>query len=265
MRIRITLCFALLLLIPSLGWTDVTAQQSSFEKGAQAYQKQDWQEALENFGAALQSEPENPTFLYNLGLSYYQLQKIGFAIAYWRKALYFSPEFAPAKAALQFALTRHPPKEIPHEIELWESLHHKALKGLSLHTLLGMNALLLLVAGWLGLLHWGRRNAAINNDLPSPSMPFATIFSLVILTLVSGLTLLKGIDLTISRGTITQDQVTVRTGPAEGSAELFDLFGGMEVVIRQTHKQWVQITYPGSYTGWVKDTDLLHTAGKQPW
>lgn len=242
-----------------------SSPQAAFAKGNEAYKQQKWDAAAQAFQQALDIEPDNPAFLYNLGLTRFQEGKVGHAIALWRRAQYLAPDFAPPSVAIAVAQKLHPIREIPHEILLWENLRQKLLVPLGITPLLSTLAILFLVTGWLAIIYLGRRRVAEMAGEAMPPAPLAAITCATLLSLVAMVTGLKGIDYLIPRGTITAPQVTVHTAPSEDATELFDLYGGIEVIIRQKHAGWVQITYPGSYTGWIQTNALLHTAGKSPW
>ncbi len=70
------------------------------------------------------------------------------------------------------------------------------------------------------------------------------------------------------------EKVEARTSPGQDQAVLFDLFEGMEVIVRESIKtgaegensqHWVQVTYPGGMTGWIPAETMMHTSGKAPW
>ena len=46
-------------------------------------------------------QPQEAAIMYNLGLAYFQLNKKGYAVGYWRKALAMTPSFPGAGEALE--------------------------------------------------------------------------------------------------------------------------------------------------------------------
>ncbi|RYZ80842.1 MAG: hypothetical protein EOP06_24605 [Proteobacteria bacterium] len=94
-----------------------------------------------------------------------------------------------------------------------------------------------------------------------PGVPWIGVLLLVGFVFCASLTLLKAYDLSIPRATIVVDKVSAQTAPGEGQTALFDLYAGFEVIVRSAEKDWIQITYPGGLTGWVKKDSLLATSG----
>ena len=72
-------------------------------------------------------------------------------------------------------------------------------------------------------------------------------------------------DVQIPRGTIVEEKVSAQSAPGDQQLNLYDLYGGFEVVIRSHSGDWVQVTYPGALTGWIKKSSLYVTSGGSPW
>ena len=92
-----------------------------------------------------------------------------------------------------------------------------------------------------------------------PPIPVIGGFLGLVLVIFTGLASLKFYDSTILRGTIIQERVSLQTAPGENQVVILDLYGGMEVIARQVQGDWIQVTYPGSLTGWIKKSSLLMT------
>ena len=76
---------------------------------------------------------------------------------------------------------------------------------------------------------------------------------------------MKLVDLQIPRGTVIADKTSVYSAPDEKSVALFDLYGGLEVILDSQKDSWVQVTYPGGLTGWIPKTSMLQTSGRKMW
>ncbi|MCK6599030.1 MAG: SH3 domain-containing protein, partial [Bdellovibrionaceae bacterium] len=53
------------------------------------------------------------------------------------------------------------------------------------------------------------------------------------------------------RAIVLVDNTSIKITPGQEQADLFVLNEGSEVLVGQIQNDWVQVTYPGSYTGWV--------------
>ena len=238
--------------------------ETSFKTGIQLYQTKDFEKARDAFAKALEKEPHNAYALTNMALTQYQLGKKGLAIGLFRQALEIDPEMASAKAGLKFTLSQLEIKEIPHQIENYETLREQFLQPVTLPMYLLITALFLFASGWTFFNYWGKRRAAIQEESGLPGFPLISSLLFVCLLISASLLILKFYDRSLTRGTIVDDKVAVQAAPGENQVALFDLYGGFEVLVRHVDQDWIQVTYPGASTGWIKKSSLLITSGSLP-
>ncbi|MEZ0393083.1 MAG: hypothetical protein ACAH59_12755, partial [Pseudobdellovibrionaceae bacterium] len=217
------------------------------------------------FTQALEKESDNVQALTNLALVQYQLGQKGWAVALLRKAHQLAPDFSTPKASLDFILPQLDVKEIPHEIQLWESLRSQFLIPFSHHSYLFLTALSFFASGWLLLSYFGRRRAAFRDEKSLPAFPVIPLIIASLFVFSATLTALKLWDSKIPRGTVVMEKITVYSAPNDKSVALFDLFAGLEVILNQSDSQWVQVTYPGALTGWIPKTSVFQTSGRSLW
>lgn len=245
------------------------AQNPTFEAlyktGVQNYQEKKFEEARDAFTKSVALDPTNTSALTNLALTEFQLGHKGLAVALLRKASALDPDFSTPRAALKFVLPQLDVKEIPHEIQLWETLRSQFLSPVPQSAYLLLTALLLFSSGWIFLGYFGKRKFAIKKQLPFPPFPFVGLLFALGFIFCLSLALLKSYDYQIPRGTIVADKVSVLAAPEEKSAPLFDLYSGLEVIINSANGDWLQVTYPGAMTGWIPKASVLHTTGKLTW
>lgn len=239
--------------------------EKAFHAGVSSYQAHKYDEARLAFGQALEKDPNNVQALTNLALTRFQLGQKGWAVALLRKAHNLEPDFSTPQSALQFILPQLDVKEIPHEIQLWETTRTSFLVPFSLSGFLGITALTLCAAGWLFLTYIGRRREALREEKPLPAFPLIPTLIALVFIMSLGLTLLKIWDQEIPRATVVADKVSVYSAPDEKSVALFDLYAGLEVVVSSVNQDWVQVTYPGALTGWVPKKDVFQTSGRNQW
>ncbi len=254
--------FFFTLILPSLLWAQNNSFAEFFKQGTQFYTTKEYEKARDAFAKAVEADPHNATALTNLALAQFQLGKKPLAIGLLRKALASDPELSTARAGLKFALSQMEVKDIPHEIETYESIRSKLIAPVPLLAYLILTALLLFAAGWALLSYLGRRRVALHEErTPPPAPVIGIIFSLGFLISLSLLGL-KFFDANVLRATVIEDKVSLQTAPGENQASILDLHGGMEVIVKTTDKDWVQVTYPGSLTGWIKSSSIIVTSGQ---
>ena len=239
--------------------------ESAFQAGINQYQTQKYDEARLSFIRALERNPQSVQALTNLALAQFQLGKKGEAVALLRKAQNLDPNFSTPTAALNFILPQLEVKEIPHEIQMWETIRTHFVVPFSITGFLALTAMSLLFAGWLFLHYFGERRRALKENLRFPRFPTIPTLILLVFLAMSTLTLLKVIDHQLPRGTITALKVPVLSAPTESGAALFEIYSGLEVILNSVSQDWVQVTYPGAMTGWIPKSAILQTSGRNLW
>lgn len=239
-----------------------SGSEASFQEGIAFFQKGEFKQAHASFAEALKNDPQNPILLHNLAMTVQNEGQLGMALALWRKALAIQPSFSPAKSAIAWAESQLAHKEIPHDVTFWQSLRKNLLIDYTLNEFLGLSAVLLLMTGWLTLRYLGLRRDALLQEKPLPPFPTVTLISGFLLIGSLSLTAAKAYDLTILRGTIVVEKTAARSAADESATPLFDLYEGLEVVVRQTAGDWVQVTYQDSSTGWIPRSALFTTEDK---
>ncbi|MGZ3770637.1 MAG: hypothetical protein ACXVCP_13585 [Bdellovibrio sp.] len=230
-----------------------------FAQGNKAYVAKDYPKAAEFFTQALDKDPNNSVTLTNLALTEFHLEKKSFSVALLRKALAIDPELSTAKSALKFISSQMQIKEVPHKIETYENLRSEFLQPVPTGAYAVASAICFFAAGWLLITFAAKRKKSLQEEQAPPSFPFIGVFLSLIFVTLTGLLILKLYDASRVRGTLVEDQVAVQTAPGDNGVSILDLYGGMEVVVNSTQGDWVQITYPGSLTGWIKKSALLMT------
>ncbi|WP_413585963.1 tetratricopeptide repeat protein [Bdellovibrio sp. HCB274] len=251
--------FFFTLILPTLAWTQSADFAALFNQGTQHYTAKEYEKSRDAFAKALELDPHNATTLTNLALAQFQLGKKPLAVGLFRKALTNDPDLTQARAGLKFALGQMEVKDIPHQIETYETVRKKLLEPVSQIAYLIMTALFLFAAGWIWIGFMGQRRRAIAEETALPGFP--VIGSLLALGFLVSITLLglKIYDQSIVRATVIEDKVSLQAAPGENQAALLEVFGGMEVIVQNENAEWSQVTFPGSITGWVKKSAILRT------
>lgn len=260
---RFTRFFPLVFALAAL-WTGAAFAQADvqFQAGVAAFQKNDLKTARASFEAALKLDPAHVVTLFDLGLLESKEGHNGRAIALWRKALALAPEFRPARDAIDFTRTKLERPEIPHEVETWEQLRDTALANTVLEKYLVLAAVLFFLSVWLFLGYFGAKRRALLDEKPLPGFPFVATLFAVVWVAFTILTIAKILDMQELRGTVVTKKIEARSTPDQAGTPLFDLYEGLEVIVRQTSGDWIQVNYPGGSTGWVPRTSVFTTADR---
>lgn len=242
----------------------------TYNEAIALFQQGKFEDAKGKFEQSVQSQGPNPYLLYNLALTELKLGRVGPALGLWRKALDLDPGFSRARDAIDHTYEKMKIKELPHKITATETLRKKLLSHFSLSDFLLLTALSLISAGWLLLSFFGKRHRFKRGEERAPSLPSIAILLSVAFIAFSALSVLKAFDENQTRATVVAAKIEARTGPGAHQASLFELFEGMEVIVRESlktddEKQWVQVTYPGGMTGWIPAESMMISSGAGTW
>lgn len=243
----------------------VVQSHDAFQNGLKAYQNKQFSEAKSHFSKSLEEHPNNAAALFNLGLTSHQLGQVPWAIAYFRRTLNLRPGLAEARQALDLSLSQLEIKEIPHQIENYEIVREHLLIPVSVNTYFWIFIGMFFVTGWSLIQYLGRRKKALDEELPLPAFPWFSGGTGVIGVLILVLAIMKFYDSQVPRATVVDNKVVAQGAPGENQLNLFDLYGGFEVIIRDHQGDWAQVTYPGALTGWIKKSSLYITSGGSTW
>ncbi len=235
-----------------------------FQKGLSAYQNKQYAEARESFQKLLDLGATEGTVsvavMHNLALSALQLDQKAFALALWRKALAVEPEYAPARRGRDMLEGKMQMRTLERDgMGLWM---HRTLESMSIYELLWLTAFTLAVTGGLGLRYLGVRRNALEAELPLPPFPVVAVVVGFLLVFCLSLAGLKVRDSMSARATVIADKVSARALPTDDGVGLFEIAAGSEVLVRRRQEGWTQVQSGDGGSGWVRDAEILITAGR---
>lgn len=251
--------FFLFLVLPSMVFAQQESPQQLFQEGTRLYIAKDYAKAQESFQKSLDMDPRNSTTMTNLALAQFQLGKKAIALGLLRRALAIEPDLLTAQQAHKFILSQMEIKEVPHQIEAYESARKYLLQPIPLTAYLAVTGLLFFAAGWTLLNYVGRRKKALTEESALPGFPVLGSIYCLGFVLFTCLLLLKIHDSRQIRGTIIEEHISLQTAPGDNQAVVLELYSGAEVLVLSFQDDWAQVTYPGSLTGWIKKSSLIMT------
>jgi tetratricopeptide (TPR) repeat protein len=223
----------------------------SFSSGLEAFKKGDFAESRKQFAALLNSNPQDPVLLYNLGLVEMTDKHPGRALAYWRKALYLSPGYSPVLAGMaQLKKSKLLPPDAQVSPMAW--LYWRV----PLTILLALSLALFVATGVL----WVRVASRAKSGQPGPVMGLSV--SAVLLVVFLGL---SAHDYQLyhyeTKATIMEATAPAFSSPSIEAPSLFEFREGDEVTIRRTQEDWIQVQKSATAVGWIKKNQLLIHSG----
>ncbi|MCP4296806.1 MAG: tetratricopeptide repeat protein [Proteobacteria bacterium] len=100
-----------------------------FQRGNQYQQELDYRAAINEYSMAIQEDPDQKSFHYNLGIAYFSLQYYEKSAASYHEALEIDPEFADAWYNLSLSLEKsNQIEDAFHAYEKYQKLLRVAIK-----------------------------------------------------------------------------------------------------------------------------------------
>jgi tetratricopeptide (TPR) repeat protein len=234
--------------------TGVYAQQPKqlFQKANQAYQKQDYQKAIELYQNILGQGYQATEIYYNLGNAYFRLNNLGQAILNYEKALKLNPNDPDISYNLELANLRVVDRlELPPRFflfEWWDSLK----TYFSLTQLTQLVAVLFILSVSLVILWLFIRRYRLKRWLLT-----GTIISGVLFIFWGYILILQSEGYrNRHQGIVLTPTVTVMSAPDEASTDVFLLHEGVKIRLDEQRETWVKISLPDGKSGWIKTGDI---------
>lgn len=231
--------------------------QVLFDEGAQAFEQKDFAKATEAFSKALDLQPNNVTLLVNLGLSKFELgQKIE-SYALFKKAEHLDPKSEAVQQGLAFLKNQIQIQEVPRNLELYEQARMYLVKPFQISTPLAFLWFLILIFGIYLIRYLSNKKKSFLAGEDPKSLGAPAWISLFLLCGSLGWLAFFKWDSQISRGIVRLDTLSLRSAPESNAPTVMQLNGGLEVKVLRKNENWLQIQYPGSFSGWVEKQSVL--------
>lgn len=218
-----------------------------------AYDRGEYQAALDTYLQVLQQGGANGAVYYNCANCYFQLQQLGRAILYYEKAARLLPRDADIKANLELARTMTQDKldepEVGRLTSVITYLYHR----------LNLRELLLLTLGF-----YCGATIAFMLAIILYSSPKRRVFVwigvvLMVPTLIIGASLLARLynGKYHPQAIVIEEEINVRSGPGADFTTLFTLHEGAKVFIRGERAGWNQILLSNGLAGMAPQTAFM--------
>ena len=239
---------------------------TGFQAGIRLLQEEKNEEAFKLFEQDYVNGQESPAMLYNWGHSALRLQKKGYALALWRRALYLDPDFGLARSAIEYlAKALGFPNEVTN-LSLLQKIQINLLDRISINKFFFICWLTLVPSFFLLARYLGRRKNALRTEQQLPPQPSLAIFFLAIFVASLLLTILKSVSLLEVRATVVSTGAPLKTGPHADDNTISDVREGETLVIKQTQSQWALVTIESGATGWLPVENIFqHTGHRRLW
>ncbi len=247
--IRAIICFLLVQFI-TLG---AFAQQATIKEAEDAYQKDDFNKAIELYEKLLQTEGESAEIYYNLGNSYYKENKIAPAILNYERALLLDPADQDIRFNLQMARQKSVDKIEPvgkfflgewfDSLQNIGSINSWATTGIVCFILFIGCLILFFFSKWIRL----KKIGFYMGLLFLVVVVFSNIFA----------SNQKNELVNRKSAIIFAPTVTIKSSPDASGNDLFILHEGTKVNVKNKLGEWSEIAMEDGSVGWIPNKDFV--------
>ena len=231
------------------------AQQSNeplFDKANSAYNKGEYQAAIEDYLKISESGKHSAELYYNLGNAYYKLNQIAPSIYYYEKALVLKPNDTDIKNNLQFArnMTVDAIDVMPKTgVDRLVS----SVVGVFSHTVWAIGSIVFMVLFVVVFLLY-----YFSSYHRQKRLYFVLSFCFILVAIGALLGAYKQYTLQNSNtlAIIFAKETSVTSEPNMGSQEIFQLHEGTKVNVLDTMAGWKQIRLADGKIGWLPEGEL---------
>jgi len=222
-----------------------------FSEGCELYNQKKYEDALQKFSEIEASGEVSPELLYNIGNAHFRRGRLGFAIAYFEKAVLLSPSDEDIRQNIIFTrgLVKEKQEEVPviAPLEWWM----KAASLLSFSGWVYAVIFLLYPLSLFFILRYFYGRAGLTN-----LAAIGGILLVMFIVVNLAYTRTHWID-SVNYGVIIQNSVEVLSSPAEDGNQLFKTVEGVKVRVEDSVESWVKLKMPDGRTGWIKKDQIL--------
>ena len=227
-------------------------EQKIFESANEMYKQQNYEKAIEYYKTLEKYNLISSELFYNLGNSYYKLNKVGPSIYYYEKALKLNPLNKDVQNNLVFArrLALDNIEELPKTV--FQKLNSRYLQKLSYNQWAIVSIVFCALGSLLFLLFY------FSNQPRSKRTFFVT-------SLISFLFLIISLTITYNQfsyfknnkvAIVFAEETEVRNAPSLNSEEVFTLHEGTKVIVLDTIDDWKKIKIADGKIGWIIANDI---------
>jgi tetratricopeptide (TPR) repeat protein len=223
-----------------------------FKLANEKYKKGNYSEAIELYESIIKKGFKNGYIFYNLGNAYFKNNQLGKAILNYERAKLFLPYDKDVNFNLKFAnnLTKDKftEKEISPFIKILLFFYN--LFDINSLTLILYFLFLLIIAHF--FVKWFVKNTFIR-ELNYKAIKFLlSIFLILLFILIIKIYSNEN----ISYGIVTASETQIRSGPGEEYTVIFVLHEGTKLTLHNKSGDYIQVTLPNDYSGWIKLKDI---------
>jgi tetratricopeptide (TPR) repeat protein len=226
--------------------------QDILQQANEAYAQNEFDKAIELYQQAVEENGVSASAYYNMGNSYYRLNKIASAILYYERSLLLSPGDKDVRFNLEIAKLKTVDKIEPvGEFFLTEGYNSiKDLGGADRWSSVAIVCFILLIAGL--FLYFFSRKIILRK------IGFYSGVVLLIFCLLANTFAYNQKKKLTNRNTaiIFSPTTTIKSSPDNSGTDLFILHEGVKVEVKNKLGEWNEIETADGNVGWIKSSEI---------
>ncbi|NJW52852.1 SH3 domain-containing protein [Salinimicrobium oceani] len=243
------ICFLLALFINFVGFAQ---NEQLFEAANNAYAEGDYKEAAMQYEQILTNGETSAALHYNLGNSYYKLNRIAPSIFHYEKALQLKPGDDDIQNNLEFARNMAIDAIGEEESSGFRGIFDTSTSAFSITgwSWIAIFCMLGFVAFF--LVYYFSERTAIKRLIFIGAMVFLVLAISSVLVAVTKQSLQEERDYAI----VFAEEVVLKNEPSSRANDAFTLHEGAKVRIIEEFQEWVEIELPNQSRGWMPQEAL---------
>ncbi len=245
---RILTIIVVTLLCPFMGRAADHRQQ--WKQATDHYLQKQYDSAAFYFEQIAAGRPQNAELYYNLGNSYYRLNRIGMAVLNYERALRIDPSYKEAQDNLAITQAR-----ITHQLPQTEDIFFiRWWKSTTSHTHATLWAVASLITfALIFVVLWLRRFSAVGQRIPRQ---LAGILAFVFVVYLVFAVVAARNSQDAAAAVVMDDDAPMLNADLKGKP-LALLPEGATVKVRSERGQWLEISLPDGRTGWIDKAQVV--------
>ena len=225
---------------------------SLWTQGNLAYQNGNFEAAINNYNTIQAKGLRSPDLYFNLGNSYYKLNRIAESILFYERAIKLAPANENYKYNLEVARLKVVDKiEVIPQFFLYSWI--EGLKSMFSANGWAITAFVLFLVCSLSVILWQFGSSLLLKRIGFwSSLTITTLFIISILISFAEAERHSAKNEAI----ILRPVVTVKSSPDQNGKDLFILHEGTKVVITDSLTHWIEVKISDGNSGWINATDL---------
>lgn len=230
--------------------------EASLKEGNEAYRQKDYERALSLYRKLLEHHV-NGKLLYNAGNAAFKSGKLGWAVAYWMGAERFVPRDGDLAANLAFARSLRSDRVA--EDREGASLGHLLHRAYRILTVSELQVLLFAMSWILAafVVTWIFGRSSVLREIAL----WGGVLMLILSLACAVWTGMRTWDFEHRQtAVVLSDSLEAHSEPSPDSTRVFVLHEGTDVTLRRRSRDWVQVSLPNGFSGWVRSEGLVEIA-----